>query len=227
MPRSRMLQMERTLGFATRFLEEVRHDIGKAAPDGSGTPPRIRSLHERAGHATPEFRTLNIPVSDDLGGASPEVLSGCIAHYAAQKKPDRLFLAFEAEMGGSPVLIAEAGDRMGTRLFWVQPYRVEGRKVVWGEPLDGGWRDPGEEEMILDASYPNRPRGAEEAEPEDEFDVRRTARRRAARHAPDFDSDGRVPMAAGGAQVPSDERRGDAFVEPGRGAAPNRRSSSE
>ena len=156
MARSRMMHMERTLGFATRFLNEVRDDIGQAALGGSDTPPRIRSVHEAAGHATPEFRTLNIPMPDGIGGASPESLSGAIARFAAAKKPDRLLLALEAQMDGSSVLIAEARDRAGTRMFWVQPFAVQGTRVVWGDPLDGGWRDPGEEEMILDESFKGR-----------------------------------------------------------------------
>ncbi|MBD0320162.1 MAG: hypothetical protein ICV87_07510, partial [Gemmatimonadetes bacterium] len=53
-------------------------------------------------------------------------------------------------------LIAEARDRAGTRMFWVQPFAAKGTSVVWGEPLDGGWRDPGDEEMILDASFKGR-----------------------------------------------------------------------
>jgi hypothetical protein len=137
-----MIHMERTLGFATRFLEEV--------------PPRIRSVHEAAGHATPEFRTLNIPMPDGIGGASPEILSGAIARFASAKKPDRLLLALEAQVEGGSVLIAEARDRAGTRLFWVQPFAVKGTRVEWSEPLDGGWRDPGAEEMILDASFVGR-----------------------------------------------------------------------
>jgi hypothetical protein len=217
-----MLQMERTLGFATRFLEEVRHDIGRAAPLGATTPPRIRSVHETPGHATPEFRTLNIPVPETLGGAGPEVLSGAIARYAAQKKPSRVLLAFEAEMDGGPVLVAEARDALGTRLFWMQPFRVEGRRVAWQEPLQGGWRDPGDEDMILDASFPRRAGVEEEEHPH--------ARRRGGR-AP---AAAEAPLAYAATardeerrQVPSEERRGDAFAEPGRGGEPNLRSSSE
>ena len=148
--------MERTLGFATRFLDEVRDDIGQAALGGTDTPPRIRSVHEAPGHATTEFRTLNIPMPDGIGGASPEILSGAIARFAADKKPDRLLLALEAQMDGASVLIAEARDRAGTRMFWVQPFAVVGTRVLWSEPLDGGWRDPGDEEMILDASFKGR-----------------------------------------------------------------------
>lgn len=146
--------MERVLGFAARFVEEVRSDVGRAKMDGSDTPPRIRCVHERPGHATPEFRTLNIPVPEGLGGVSPEVLSGVIARYAADKKPDCLLLALEAENDEGPLLIAEARCKWGTRLFWVQPFRVGGARVEWGEPLGGGWRDPEDEEMILDAAFP-------------------------------------------------------------------------
>jgi hypothetical protein len=145
--------MERVLGFATRFLDEVRDDISRARMDGSDTPPRVRSVHEKPGHATPEFRTLSIPVPDGFGGLSPEVLSGVIARYAASKKPDCLLLAFEAENGDGPVLIAEARCRYGTRLFWMQPYTAAATHVEWGEPVGEGWNDPGEEEMILDAAF--------------------------------------------------------------------------
>lgn len=153
MARSRIVQMERTLGFATRFLEEVREDIGRAVAEGADTPPRLRSIHERAGHATPEFRTLTIPIPEGIGGASPEVLSGTIARYAATKTPDCLLLALEAITDDGPVLIAEARDRAGTRLFWMQPYAAVSRRVSWQEPMQGGWTDPDGEEMILDAAF--------------------------------------------------------------------------
>lgn len=146
--------MERVLGFAARFLEEVRDDLGRGKMDGTDTAPRIRCVHERPGHASPEFRTLSIPVPDGFGGMSPDVLSGAIARFAATKKPDCLLLAFEAETAEhGPALIAEARCRFGTRMFWVQPYAVLPSQVEWSEPLDGGWRDPGEEEMILDAAF--------------------------------------------------------------------------
>ncbi|HEX5726310.1 MAG TPA: hypothetical protein VFX98_12635 [Longimicrobiaceae bacterium] len=153
MARSRTMQVERTLSMATRFLEEIRSDIGRTALDGMDTPPRLRAIHERQGHATPEFRTLAIPMPDGAAGASPEILSGAIARYAASKQPDCLILAFEAEMEAGPVLIAEARDRAGTRLFWMQPYTVQATHVEWGEPLHDGWQDPGGEEMILDAAF--------------------------------------------------------------------------
>ncbi|HEU4455178.1 MAG TPA: hypothetical protein VFR81_19095 [Longimicrobium sp.] len=154
MPRSRIMQFERVLSFATRFLEEVRGDIERARMEGSDTPPRLRCIHERPGHATPEFRTLNIPVPEGLGGLSPDVLSGIISRYAEQKRPDCLLLALEAETADGLVLIAEARCKFGTRMFWMQPYTVTDRHVKWGDPMADGWRDPGEEEMILDAAFP-------------------------------------------------------------------------
>jgi hypothetical protein len=156
--RSRMQQIERTLGMATRFLDEVRGDIGRAALEGADIPPRLRSVHEKPGHATPEFRTVAIPVPDGLGSVPPEILSGTIAKYAQTRKPDCLMLAMEAEMdadgkGSRTVLIAEARDRAGTRMYWMQPYSPAGSRVDWDEPLTGGWCDPGEAEMILDAAF--------------------------------------------------------------------------
>jgi hypothetical protein len=157
MARSKLIQMERTLSLATRFLTEMREEIDRAAAAGSDVPPRVRSVHERPGHATPEYRTMAIPVPDGMGGVSPQILSGAIARYATQKNPDCLMLGLEAEMeregGPGPVLIAEARDRMGTRLFWMQAYRVAGGRVAWDDPAEGGWQDPGEEEMILDAAF--------------------------------------------------------------------------
>lgn len=152
--------LERTLGLATRFLQEMREDITRAVADGADTPPRLRSVHDRAGHATPEYRTLNIPVSEGQGGASPEVLSGAIARYAATRPPDCLLLGMEAVLQGEDrhVLIAEARDAAGTRLFWMQPYRVVDRRVEWEEPTESGWRDPGREEMILDAAFSQKRR---------------------------------------------------------------------
>jgi hypothetical protein len=157
--RSRIQQLERTLGMATRFLEEVRDDIGRAAMEGEDIPPRLRSVHEKAGHATPEFRTLAIPVPDGLGSVPPEILSGSIARYAESRKPDCLMLAMEAEMQAEgdesrSVLIAEARDRTGTRMYWMQPFRPGESRIDWEEPLTGGWCDPGEAEMILDAAFP-------------------------------------------------------------------------
>jgi hypothetical protein len=152
-PRSRIHQIERVLSFATRFLEEVREEIRRARLDGSDAPPLVRTVHERAGHATPEFRTLTIPVGEGFGGMSPEVLAETIARYAGQRSPDCLLLGLEAMNADGPLLVAEARCRFGTRLFWMQPFQHDGSSVEWGEPLGGGWRDPGEEEMILDAAY--------------------------------------------------------------------------
>ena len=144
---------ERTLRMAHEFLEETRRDMERAAAEGADLPPRIRTVHERPGHATPEYRTLTIPIPEGYGGLSPDVLSGAIAKFAAGKKADVLLLALEAENGDGPLLIAEARCRYGTRLFWMQPYAVTDTRVEWGEPVNGGWNDPGSEEMILDAAF--------------------------------------------------------------------------
>ena len=150
-------QMERTLHHASRFVDEMRRDIERAVAAGSDTLPRVRSIHERTGHSTPEFRTFGIPIPDDAGGASPTVLSSAIARHSRAKPPQCLLLAMDlvsaAEKGTRSVLIAEARDRAGTRLFWMQSYERDGDRVVWNEPDDGGWRDPGENELILDASF--------------------------------------------------------------------------
>jgi hypothetical protein len=181
--RSRIQQIERTLGMATRFLDEVRGDIGRAALEGADIPPRLRSVHEKPGHATPEFRTVAIPVPDGLGSVSPEILAGTIAKYAQTRKPDCLMLAMEAEMeadeGSRTVLIAEARDRTGTRMYWMQPYSPAGSKVDWDEPLTGGWCDPGEAEMILDAAFKrgDATRLRDDAKPSSEERARRDDRR--------------------------------------------------
>ena len=114
-------------------------------------------MHTRAGHATPEYRTLAIPL---VRGTKPStsLLSQSISQYARTKPPCCIILAFDAlldaEVGEpTPVLIVEARDRWGTRLFFVQPFRCEGERIAWGEPVGGGWREPGEDEMILDASF--------------------------------------------------------------------------
>ena len=190
-----MQQLERMLGMATRFLEEVREDIGRAAQEGADIPPRLRSVHEKPGHATPEYRTVAIPVPEGMGGVPPDILSGTIARYARVKKPDCLMLAMEAELsadggGTRPVLIAEARDRTGTRMYWMQPYSTGGPRVDWDEPLTGGWSDPGEAEMILDAAF-TRGDGQEAPERESTADPRRGARRQAPQE------DREVPLGAG------------------------------
>lgn len=185
---------------ATRFLDEVRTDLGRAALEGADIPPRLRSVHEKPGHATPEFRTVAIPVPDGMGGVPPEILSGTIARYAHTKKPDCLLLAMEAEMdadgqGSRQVLIAEARDRTGTRMYWMQPYSPAGSHVDWDEPLTGGWCDPGEAEMILDAAFSRA-----EARALRDDDAPRTmadeARRDARRQTPQQDRE--VPLAVAG-----------------------------
>ena len=75
---------------------------------------------------------------------------------ARRERPDCLLLALEAEMEDGMVLIAESRCKYGTRMFWMQPYTVADRHVTWGEPVSGGWRDPGNEEMILDAGFAGR-----------------------------------------------------------------------
>jgi hypothetical protein len=156
-PRSRSAQTEWVLRQATRFLEDARREIEKAALHHSDFPPRLRMVHERPNHSTPDFRNLAIHVPAHLGGASPEALSELIAQHAGKRPPTCLLLALEAEQeaGDQPrsLLIAEVRDRSGTRLFWMQPFSRRETRVEWGEAVDGGWRDPGEEEMILDASF--------------------------------------------------------------------------
>jgi hypothetical protein len=146
------------LRLAHEFLRETRTEIERASADGADLPPRIRTVHDRPGHSSPEFRTLMLPIPDSAGGSSPTVLSRSIARFAESRKPSCLLLALEVvtpdESGDSrPLLIAEARDQKGTRMFLMQPFdRVDGR-IRWHEPIEGGWRDPGEEEMILDAAF--------------------------------------------------------------------------
>ncbi|MQA92581.1 MAG: hypothetical protein GEU90_20555 [Gemmatimonas sp.] len=150
--------MERTLRLAHDFLEETRADLERAALEGSDLPPRIRMVHERRGHASPEFRTLAVPIPEGAEGSSPIALSAAIASFARTRAPHCLLLTLDvvgAGDGGEPrsVLIAEARDRSGTRFFMVQPFVLDRGRVRWYEPFEGGWRDPGEEEMILDAAF--------------------------------------------------------------------------
>jgi hypothetical protein len=156
------LQQERTRNYADRFLEEMRRDLERMVSAGMDCLPRLRSVHERAGHATAEFRTLVIPALPGSGGLSPAVLSATIAYFAAKRAPDRLVLAMDAlrqdEAGeNQPVLIAEARDHAGTRLFRMQPYRIEEGRIRWEEPLNGGWVDPGVEDLILDGAFQPAP----------------------------------------------------------------------
>jgi hypothetical protein len=143
---------------ATRFLEEARRDTERAVAEGSDVPPRLRSVQSRAGHATPEFRTVILQIPEDAAGASPEVLSGLVRRYARDRAPGAMLLALDLilqdERGtDTPVLVMEARDRLGTRLFWMQRYGVRAGRVRWDDPVEGGWQDPGGEEMILDAAF--------------------------------------------------------------------------
>ncbi len=149
---------ERTLRLAHDFVREARLDLEKAAAAGEDLPPRIRTVHDRKGHASPEFRTLAVPIPSSAEGASPEVLSGAIANFAERNPPQCLLLVLDVvgsgdDGGPMSLFIAEARDRSGTRLFLMQPFEVTNRKLVWGEPLNGGWQEPGDEEMILDAAF--------------------------------------------------------------------------
>ena len=153
-----MVQPERVLELAHAFLAEVRRDLERAAAEGSDLPPRLRAVSFRPGQSNPELRTLAIPVPPGAGGASPEVLSNHIARYAADRPAASLLLALDVLGDGgdgrqSPLLIAEARARGGTRYFMMQPFGVENGRVRWQEPLGGGWQDPGAEEMILDAAF--------------------------------------------------------------------------
>lgn len=153
-----MAQPERVLELAHAFLQEVRRDLEKASAEGTDLPPRLRTVQARTGHGTPDLRTLGIPVPAGGEGSSPEILSSLIARYNADKPASCLLLALDvisaADDGSQrPLLIAEARDRWGTRLFMMQPFHVENGKVRWDEPLGGGWQDPGGEEMILDAAF--------------------------------------------------------------------------
>ena len=149
---------ERTLRLAHHFLEETRADLQRAAAEGSDIPPRIRTVHERPGHASPEYRTLAVPIPEGAEGASPAVLSRSIASYAKQRRPQCILLTLDAmgtaaDGSAQPLLIAEARDSSGTRMYLLQPFRIQDGRLTWDEPMNGGWQDPGEEEMILDAAF--------------------------------------------------------------------------
>lgn len=115
-------------------------------------------VNERTGHATPEFRTLAIRVPHEAAGLSPEVLAASIAAYAQRSTPTALMFAFDALAAGpdgepASVLIAEARDAGGCRLFWRQCFRCDAGGTRWEQPQGGDWIDPGEEEMILDRAF--------------------------------------------------------------------------
>jgi len=162
------LTRDRTRALAERFLEEMRNDIRRSRGARNDVLPRLRCVHERAGHATPEYRTLMIPLPPGGSPLTPAQLSEAIAYYASRRMPDRLLLAMDALHSNGdgkpqPVLIAEARDHVGTRLFMMQPYSAPDGAcdIVWDEPLNGGWMDPGEEDMILDAAFRKGSRAAE------------------------------------------------------------------
>lgn len=142
---------------AAAFVADVRRDLERAALRGEDLPPRLRIVHMRPGHATPEYRTLAVPVPDACGGASPEVLSRAIARYAALDPPACLFLVLDAvrQEGEArvPILIAEARDRWGTRLYLIQTFRLGADCIEWGDAASCGWRDPADDELILDAAF--------------------------------------------------------------------------
>jgi hypothetical protein len=149
---------ERTLRLAHEFVKETRSELARAAAEGADLPARIRTVHDRTGHASPEYRTLYVPIPMGAEGSSPSVLSGAIASYAARRPPACLLLTLDVigtADDGSPqsILIAEARDRTGTRMFMIQPFEIVDRRITWHEPVEGGWRDPGAEEMILDAAF--------------------------------------------------------------------------
>jgi hypothetical protein len=148
----------RLIRLATDFADEMRADLGKAVADGTDLPPRIRSVHDRAGHASPEYRTLAVPIPSYAEGASPTVLSSAIAHYAARRPPTCLLLTLDVigtsdDGAPQPLFIVEARDSSGNRLFLAQPFDVVDGRIEWREPVEGGLRDPGDDEMIIDAAF--------------------------------------------------------------------------
>jgi hypothetical protein len=156
-----MVQPQRVLEFAHAFVEEVRRDLERASAEETDLPVRLRVVNLRPGQSAPELRTLAVPVPPGGEGSSPEILSSLIARYASEKPATCLLLAldvvaFEPDGSKRQMLIAEARDRGGTRLFMMQPFRVVKGRVEWEEPLSGGWQDPGGEEMILDAAFATR-----------------------------------------------------------------------
>lgn len=149
---------ERTLRLAHDFVSEARRDMERAAAEGADLPPRIRTVHDRSGHASPEFRTLAVPIPESAAGASPGIISDAIARFAARRPPQCLLLVLDVvgtDENGDPqsLLIAEARDSHGTRFFLMQPFEVNSGRITWREPVNGGWQEPGDEEMILDAAF--------------------------------------------------------------------------
>jgi hypothetical protein len=156
--RSGVARRSRTEELAEAFLADTRRELERATAQGSDLPARIRCVHDRPGHATPEFRTVAVPIPPGAEGASPEVLSRVIASYASRSAPAAILLALDVlaqdESGNPcPLLIAEGRDVNGVRLFFMQPFEKVGQRIAWGEPRTAGWMDPGQEEMILDAAF--------------------------------------------------------------------------
>lgn len=149
---------ERTLELASAYVREVQHDLERASALGFDLPPRVRTVHTRSGHATPEYRTLAIPTEPDGSALAPDTLSALICRYVATRPATCLLLAMEGlyDAGAEepyPILIAEARDAGGTRAYWMQPFRRTAGGVAWDEAFGGGWQDPGEQELILDAAF--------------------------------------------------------------------------
>lgn len=155
--RGRDDRQQNTLRLAAAFLDETRRQLERAVAAGVTMPPVLRSVHEKAAHATPEFRTVAIPVPPGCAGLGPGVLSGLIAHFAAEKEPVCLLLALDTARegeGAGSLFVVEARDLAGTRRVWMQPYRVQGAEVRWAEPVASGWAEPDEEEaMVLDEAF--------------------------------------------------------------------------
>jgi hypothetical protein len=155
---------------AQAFLAEVRRDLGKAVAAGCDLPPRLRSVHLRAGHATPEYRTLAIPTTPGSEGPSPDILSSMIARFAGLHPPCCMMLSLDglsegADGSARPILIAEARDAIGTRLFWMQGFRTVEGKIEWEPPMGGGWQDPADQELILDLAFADQAAAAPAAPP--------------------------------------------------------------
>lgn len=149
---------ERTIEMAEAFLAEVQRDLARATAAGCDLPPRLRSVHVRAGHATPEYRTLEIPPRPGSASSSPDMLSAMIAQYAAVRAPCCMMLTLDGISEGAggtprPVLIAEARDVVGTRVFWMQGFQAVDGRIEWEPPVGGGWQDPADQELILDLAF--------------------------------------------------------------------------
>jgi hypothetical protein len=157
------VQQGRTLRWAQVFLDEIKCTIERACYSEQDVMlPRMRAVHERRGHATPEFRTAVIPVAGEAAGQFPELLGRTLAQYARTRPPVALLLAIGLVgigRNGQPtnLLILEAHDGKGTRRCWKQGYATGSRTVSWDAPELEGWFEPGEDEMILDIAFAAAP----------------------------------------------------------------------